>query len=31
MGYKKVVIESFGDADVVRVVEEERLPEPEVR
>lgn len=28
MGYKKVLIESFGDADVVKVVEEEHLPEP---
>lgn len=28
MTYKKVVIESFGDASVVEVVEEEHLPEP---
>lgn len=28
MGYKKVVIEEFGDAGVVKVVEEEHLPEP---
>lgn len=29
VGYKKVVIDDFGDADVVKVVEEESVPEPE--
>lgn len=27
-GYKKVIIEGFGDAAVVKVVEEDRLPQP---
>ncbi|MGF1470648.1 MAG: medium chain dehydrogenase/reductase family protein [Rubrobacteraceae bacterium] len=28
MGYKKVIVEEFGDASGISVVEEERLPEP---